>query len=85
MKRLVKPCDCLPIIHTNCGSAGVSRVCSARVCEYQITCTIHLLQVDVNAYGIDWDGPAPSEEWDGIVEDDSTIVEVPERLHALDS
>ena len=43
------------------------------------------LQVDLNAYDIDWDGPAPSEEWDGIVEDDSVIVQVPETICALDS
>lgn len=41
--------------------------------------------MDLNAYGIDWDGPAPSEEWDGIVEDDSVIVQVPETFCALDS
>ena len=41
--------------------------------------------MDLNAYGIDWDGPASSEEWDGIVEDDSVIVGAPETFCALDS
>lgn len=41
--------------------------------------------MNVKAYGIDWDGPAPSEEWDRVVEDDSVIVRVPETFCALDS
>ena len=41
--------------------------------------------MNVNAYGIDWDGPAPSEEWDRVVEDDSVIVWVPQTFCALDS
>ena len=41
--------------------------------------------MDLNAYGISWEGPAPYEEWDGIVEDDSTVVQVPETFWALDS
>ena len=41
--------------------------------------------MNVNAYGIDWDRPAPSEEWDEVVEDDSVIVQVPETFCTLDS
>lgn len=41
--------------------------------------------MDLNAYGIAWDGPAPSEEWDGIFEDDSVIVQVPETFCPHDS
>ena len=39
----------------------------------------------MNAYGIDWDGPASSQEWDGRVEDDSVTVEVPATFFPLDA
>ena len=28
-------------------------------------------------YGVDWDGPAPSAQWDGPIEDEVLAVEVP--------
>ena len=34
-------------------------------------------QAEIDAYGIDPDGPAPSEEWDGPINDDVAAVEVP--------
>ena len=40
-------------------------------------------QVDLNGYGIDWDGPLPSQEWDGQHQDDNRTVEVPCTLFPL--
>lgn len=40
-------------------------------------------QVDSNSYGIDWDGPLPSQEWDGQHEDDCRTVEVPSTSFPL--
>ena len=34
-------------------------------------------QSEIDAYGIDLDGPAPSEEWNGPINDDVGTVEVP--------
>ena len=34
-------------------------------------------QAEIDAYDIDPDGPAPSEEWDGPINDDVAAVEVP--------
>lgn len=34
-------------------------------------------QSEIDAHGIDLDGPAPSEEWDGPINDDVGTVEVP--------
>lgn len=53
--------------------------------EHAITFSKHFSQVDLNAYGIDWDGPGPSEEWDGRVEDDTAPVQVPETIFPLES
>ena len=35
------------------------------------------MQHEIGTYGIDPDGPAPSEEWDGPINDDVATVEVP--------
>lgn len=40
-------------------------------------------QVDSNSYGIDWDGPLPSQAWDGQHEDDCRTVEVPSTSFPL--
>ena len=40
-------------------------------------------QVDLNDYGIDWDGPLPNQEWDGQHQDDDRTVEVPSTSFPL--
>lgn len=54
---------------------------------YNNTCSLGVLyqqsEEDLAYFGVDWDGPLPSSQWNIPHEDDVSVLEVPEVPHLL--